>query len=72
MPSHNLILSFPLFLPKILPSIKVSSKKLGLDIFGVNVGASSLSSVLPLNIALPLKNNSHVSNHLTVLTIEKV
>ena len=59
MPSHNLILLFPLFLSTIFPSIWVPSKELGLDIIGLSVGASSSASVLPLNIALPLpKQNS--------------
>ena len=72
MPSHNLILLFPLLLPTIFPGIKVSSKELGLEIIGLSVGASSSSSVLPLNIALSLKNKTHVSNHLTILNIDKV
>ena len=54
MPSHNLILLFPLLLPTFFPSISVSSNELGLHLIGLSVGASSLSSVLPLNIALPL------------------
>ena len=59
MPSHNLILLFPLLLPTIFPSIRVSSNELDLHIIGLSVGASSSASVLPLNIALPLpKQNS--------------
>ena len=54
MPSHNLILLFPFFLPTFFPSIRVSSNELGLHIIDLSVGASSLSSVLPLNIALTL------------------
>ena len=54
MPSHNLILLFPLLLPTIFPSIRVSSNELGLHIIGLSVGASSSASVLPLTIALPL------------------
>ena len=69
MPSHTLI---SLLLPTIFPSYRVSSKELGLDIIGLSVGASSSSSALPLNIALSLKNKTHVSNHLTILTIDKV
>ena len=65
MPSHIVI---SLLLPTIFPSIRVSSKELGLDIIGLSVGASSSSSVLPLNVAVPL----HVSNHLTILSIDKV
>ena len=57
MPSHPLILLTPLLLPTIFPSIRVSLKELVLDIIGLSVGASS--SVLPLNIPLPLpKQNS--------------
>ena len=59
MPSHNLILLFPLLLPTVFPCIRVSSNELGLHIIDLSVGASSLSSVLPLNIALTLpKQNS--------------
>ena len=65
MPSHILI---SLFLSTIFPSIRVSSKEMGPDIIGLSVGASSSSSVLPLNVAVPL----HVSNHLTILNIDKV
>ena len=69
MPSHIVI---SLFLPMIFPSIRVSSNEQGLHIIALSVGASSSSSVLPLNIALPLKNKTHVSNHLTILSIDKV
>ena len=59
MPSHNLILLFPILLPTVFPSVRVSSNDLSLHIIGLNVGASSSSSVLPLNISLPLpKQNS--------------
>ena len=58
MPSHNLILLFPLLLPTIFPSIRVSSNELGLHIIGLSVGASSSASVLPLTIALPLSNQN--------------
>ena len=72
MPSHNLILLFPLLLSKIFPSIKVYSKELGLDTIGLSVGTSFSSSVIPLYISLPLKNKTHVSNHLTIFTTDKV
>ena len=59
MLSHNLILLFPILLPTVFPSIRVSSNEPSLDIIGLNVEASSSSSVLPLNIFLPLpKQNS--------------
>ena len=51
MPSNHLILCRPLlFLPSILPSIRVSYNESGLCIRWPKTGASASASVLPMNI----------------------
>ena len=50
MPSNHLILSHPLLLPSIFPTIRVFSNESALHIKCQIIGASASASVLPMNI----------------------
>ena len=72
MPSHNLILLFPFFLPTFFPSIRFSSNELGLHVRWPVLELHLQHQSFHWILLYCFQNKTHVSIHLTILSTDTV